>query len=206
MTLKKFFNGFILLILSVLLSSYRDVPFGKDEKNHFIEPVASKLSIGMLHHGGVIFHLDRSGKHGLVVSTENVGGAKAKYSWGCSGKVIAGADEVKIGKGMSNTQTIKSFCDDESFAAQACIDYTHAGYGDWYLPSLDELELLSNELGGDSEFSKLVNFNRGYYFSSSQLKNKKHKGNYAWSVNIQDNYALFSQKSSKHQVRAIRSF
>lgn len=204
MQLKKFFNIFILLTFSVLISSYHDYRSASGDSNP--EPKPPKLSIGMLHHGGVIFHLDKSGKHGLIVSTENVGGSKAKYSWGCPGKVIVGADEVKTGSGRANSETIKSFCEDSSFAAQACLDYTSGGYGDWYLPSLDELELLSNHLGGDSEFSDLVNFDRGYYFSSSQLKNKKHKGNYAWSVNIQDNYALFSLKSSKHQVRAIRSF
>ena len=34
-----------------------------------------KYTIGMKAFGGVIFYLDKTKKHGLVVSTENVGGS-----------------------------------------------------------------------------------------------------------------------------------
>jgi len=91
-------------------------------------------------------------------------------------------------------------------AAQACLDYNKDGFIDWYLPSLEELEKIADYLGEDSKFSEVVNFDNCYYISSSQLKNKKYKANYVWSVNVYENYLLSSFKSTKHKIRAIRAF
>jgi len=59
--------------------------------------LAQKLKIGDEVYGGVVFHLDKTKKHGLVVSTENVGD-RGKYVWGCYGNSIEGAGGIKIGR------------------------------------------------------------------------------------------------------------
>lgn len=167
--------------------------------------LGQKLKIGSEAHGGVIFYLDKTKKHGLVVSTENVGDWE-KYVWGCRGKSIEASEGVKIGTGRVNTDAIAGSCKGVLHAAQACLDYNKDGFTDWYLPSLEELEEIANYLGKNSKFSEVLNFDNCYYISSSQHKNKKFKVNYAWSVNVYENHSLLSFKSNGHKVRAIRAF
>ena len=164
------------------------------------------LSVGLEAFGGVIFHLDKSGKHGMVVSLENIGGDLMKYKWGCHGVTIEGANGIKLGLGRMNTLAISTNCDDKFNAAQVCLDYQKDEFKDWYLPSLEELEKIATNLGKESDFTKLVNFDICFYLSSSQLKNKKHKMNYAWAVNLYDNETSTSFKSNEHKIRAIRNF
>ena len=165
-----------------------------------------KLSVGMVAFGGVIFYLDKSGKHGMVVSLENIGGDLMKYKWGCHGVTIEGANGIKLGSGRINTLAISTTCDEEFNAAQVCLDYQIDEFKDWYLPSLVELEKIATNLGEESGFTKLANFDNCFYLSSSQLKNKKHKMNYAWAVNLYENETSTSFKSNKHKIRAIRNF
>jgi hypothetical protein len=40
------------------------------------------LSIGDYYQGGIIFYIDETGKHGLIVSTSDLGAAP----WGCPGR------------------------------------------------------------------------------------------------------------------------
>ena len=44
------------------------------------------------------------------------------------------------------------------------------------------------------------------HFLLPQLKNKKHKSNYAWSVNLIEGYPTPSYKSNKQKIRAVRAF
>lgn len=165
-----------------------------------------KYTIGMKAFGGVIFYLDKTKKHGLVVSTENVGGSWMTYPWGCYGLSIIDAEGVDIGSGRLNTNAIVNGCDEKETAAHACINYEHEGFSDWFLPSLEELELIAENLGYDDEFSELIQFDNANYLSSTQLKNKKHKINYAWSVNLIEGYTMSSYKSNKQKIRAVRAF
>ena len=205
MVLKRFLLA-IPILLVVLFSSFNFSSERCGITSGDTQPKVSKMSIGMEAHGGVVFHLDKSRTHGLVVATENVGYRSSKYQWGCAGTKVLGANGSKVGTGLSNTTSIAGSCKDQMNAAQACLDYKKDGYEDWYLPSLEELELISKHLGGGSEFSELVNFDRTNYFSSSQLKDEKYQSNYAWTFNLIEDYSTFSLKSSNHKVKAIRSF
>ena len=165
-----------------------------------------KYTIGMKAFVGVIFYLDKTKKHGLVVSTENVGGSWMTYPWGCYGLSIEDAEGVDVGAGRLNTNAIVNACNEEETAAYACINYVHKGFSDWFLPSLEELELIAENLGYDDEFFELIQFDNANYLSSTQLKNKKHKINYAWSVNLIEGYTISSYKSNKQKIRAVRAF
>ena len=164
------------------------------------------LTIGMKAFGGVIFYLDKTKKHGFVVSTENVGGSWMKYPWGCCGISIDNSEGIDIGAGRLNTNAIVNSCDQKNSAAHACINYEFEGFSDWFLPSLEELELIAENLAYDDEFSDVIQFDNSYYLSSTQLKNQKHKKNYAWSVNLIEGYTMSSYKSNKQKIRAIRAF
>ncbi len=164
------------------------------------------FTIGMKAFGGVIFYLDKTKKHGLVVSTENVGGSWMTYPWGCYGLSILDAEGIDVGTGRLNTNAIVSACDEEGTAAHACTNYQYEGFSDWFLPSLEELELIAENLGYDEEFLDVIQFDNANYLSSTQLKNKKHKINYAWSVNLIEGYPTPSYKSNKQKIRAVRAF
>ena len=188
--------------IAILLSSFKNTvisaySFSKSDVEY---------TIGMEAFGGVIFYLDKTKKHGLVVSTENVGGSWMTYPWGCFGLSIEDAEGIDIGSGRLNTNAILSSCDQKETAAAACFNYEHEGFSDWFLPSLEELELIAENLGYDDEFSEIIQFDNANYLSSTQLKNKKHKINYAWAVNLNEGYTMSSYKSNKQKVRAVRAF
>jgi hypothetical protein len=53
-----------------------------------------------------------------------------------------GATETALGSGNANTNTIVSLHPSGIYAAKICYDLVLDGYGDWYLPSYDELNKL----------------------------------------------------------------
>ena len=107
------------------------------------------LSIGDYYQGGIIFYIDETGKHGLIVSTSDLGAAP----WGCPGVLVDGT-EWELGSGSSNTKTILRNCNQEGTAANIVADLivrddasgnkngNGKKYADWYLPSIDELYTL----------------------------------------------------------------
>ena len=109
------------------------------------------LSIGDYYQGGIIFYIDETGNHGLIVSTSDLGEAP----WGCPGVLIDGT-QWELGTGATNTKTILRKCSQVGTAADIVADLvvmdTVSGnknnkgdgkkYQDWYLPSIDELYTL----------------------------------------------------------------
>ena len=104
---------------------------------------AGRLSIGSYHAGGIVFFIDGSGKHGLVISPLDIG---IGCAWGCQEESIPGTSD-RIGSGLLNTKLIIEHCKESGFAAQLCADFTANGFSDWFLPSVKELQLVSTNLG-----------------------------------------------------------
>ncbi|MBK7030294.1 MAG: hypothetical protein IPH45_14340 [Bacteroidales bacterium] len=93
------------------------------------------IAVGQPYQGGIIFYVDNTGKHGLIVqSTDTYQNAP----WGCEGTSIPGTSTA-MGTGQANTTKIVNGCSDAGIAARICNDLVHNGYSDWYLPSKDEL-------------------------------------------------------------------
>jgi hypothetical protein len=127
----------------------------------------------------------------------------------CSNKDISGAASTGIGSGFANTTAIMADCPDSSGnnsapAARAAACYQVTGtcgpgnYGQWFLPSRDELNLLDvSSVGGLSP-------NVGYW-SSSQFN-----ALYAWfqyvGVGGGDNWQILDSKVYTSHVRAVRAF
>ncbi len=89
--------------------------------------------------------------------------------------------------------------DGNAFAATVCNEYSvNVGgvtYGDWYLPSKHELNLLylqKNAVGG---------FANVYYWSSTELLI-----NYAWDQDFATGSQYYGTKNVSYNVRAIRAF
>ncbi|MFD3394456.1 hypothetical protein U0R10_07485 [Aquirufa sp. OSTEICH-129V] len=172
-------------------------------------------AVGELYGGGIIFYVYDGGKHGLIASASD---QSNDIKWGLDiGKEIR-AQANGIGAGIKNTTIIISSeisqrnfnksdgYDGENFAALICNEFVKSEtinslettYGDWYLPSKYELNLLylnRNIVG---------NFASDIYWSSTEYDDEE-----AWTINFNTRSGSAeskSDKSSKNRVRAIRNF
>jgi hypothetical protein len=154
----------------------------------------TNLFIGASHAGGIIFYLDSTGQHGLVCAPFDQPGV----SWGCIGTNIFNTSTA-IGSGASNTALILSGCAFRPIAASVCADLVLNGYSDWYLPSLDELQLMYNRL----RLQGLGGFDKHWYWSSSQFN---HNGAYFVYFSVAGYSGYYDKNYSDQGVRAVRTF
>jgi hypothetical protein len=84
-------------------------------------------------------------------------------------------------------------------AMDLAIITTSQGYDDWYLPSIEELELMYNTIGQGTDNAGGFGDNR--YWSSSEYDN-----NSAWNVYFFDGGTHYDGKSRPWLVRIIRAF
>ena len=159
------------------------------------------LAIGDSYQGGIIFWLDATGQHGLIATAVDQSTSMRWYA-GTYGTTRATGDGLFSGE--LNTSIIissqVSIGDDGSdYAAQICNDLqiTEGGvtYGDWYLPSKYELNLLyvqKTAVGG---------FASAYYWSSTEYGN-----GYAWGQAFDYGAQYDANKNYTSYVRAIQAF
>lgn len=166
-----------------------------------------KLKIGSNYSGGIVFYIDNTGKHGLVCADKDFG----ETLWGCCERIGAYKKEIGGDAGKSNTKLI---VDEASFniskglfstskkpittAARICFESNHNGYNDWYLPTLNELQLINDNLNRTNK----GNFKLAYYWSSNETS-----AELACGVDFNMGKAMDSlRKSMINCVRAIRAF
>jgi hypothetical protein len=155
--------------------------------------------IGESYGGGKVFYVYDNGKHGLIAATSDQS-SEIRWYGGSNTNTRARADGV--GAGLKNTALIianQGAFDGNAFAATVCNEYSvtvdGVKYGDWYLPSLNELYLLylqKSVVGG---------FANDYYWSSTEYTN-----NLAWSQDFSIGIQNFLIKYNTFYVRAIRAF
>jgi hypothetical protein len=156
--------------------------------------------VGESYGGGIVFYSYDNGQHGLIAATADYSSTIQWYNgtYRYTGNLGDG-----VGGGEMNTAIIVAMQigDNQAgnFAAQVCADYsvTVAGvtYGDWYLPSRFELNLLylqQNVVGG---------FTTGRYWTSTDFS-LFYTCYQAFSDGFQSNF----NKNSTYYVRAIRAF
>jgi len=157
--------------------------------------------VGEHYGGGIIFWLDATGQHGLIAATADHSTA---IQWDNGTDRDTGATGDGLYSGAMNTAMIiaTQIADDPGgyFAAKVCADYsvTDGGvtYGDWYLPSKYELNLLYLQKAAVGGFAS------AYYWSSTE-------GNiyYAWVQYFDDGYQhYYFSKYYTGRVRAVRAF
>lgn len=154
-----------------------------------------ELNIGDNYGGGIIFHLDGSNCHGLIISSIDNG--EKVFS---STVPLTRSNLDYIYSGSTNTERIVRIVGLGDYAAKTCSDYSISGFDDWHLPSLIELTLAYNNLKFDGRGTP--NFMALEYWSSTELDSGG-----AGTVNfdtgeVDDNVA----KNEEHLVRCIRSF
>jgi hypothetical protein len=155
----------------------------------FITVTPSTPYIGQNYAGGIVFYIDSTGLNGLVCAAADQG----VTVWGCQGTSIPTV--TALGTGATNTAAIVASCGDANIAAKICDNLVLNSYSDWFLPSKDELSLISTNLQAQG----LGSFGN-YYWSSSQSD-----ATYAWTLNNGSMVNYYS-KSNGFQVRAVRAF
>jgi hypothetical protein len=162
-------------------------------------------SLGSAYQGGIIFYIFVSGDpgyvagevHGLIAASADLVGS---VPWGCSTTDIPGTVSG-IGYGKANTTLITNGCATAGIAARLCADLTLNGYSDWYLPSIDELNILITNKDLIGGF-----FSSGSYWSSSQQLSGFKFAENAYYIYAGDNSVWPNLKANKFLVRPVRSF
>ena len=125
--------------------------------------------------------------------------------WGCDSTTNQISGTLKtVGSGETNTSLIVAGCNQpKNNAAKLCDNLVLGGQNDWFLPSIDELYLMYNNL----HLNNLGGFaTQTEYWSSSAT------GFDAWSATFPDlsvNYGLGSGtvwRGSQLRVRAVRAY
>ena len=172
--------------------------------------------------GGIVFHVATTpqtwGTYLEAAPTDYpVNGSRAEVEWGCQmPSTIARATE--IGSGKANTDMILAKCKTAGIAADVANKYSTntAGAGQWFLPSIDELnelcKIYSNTRVDNPGIVKLQNgcagstsptggFAAGLYWSSSESR-----ADYAWDqlFSVGDQAPNF--KINPYYVRPVRAF
>lgn len=168
-----------------------------------------KYKVGDFAQGGIVFWVDETGHHGLVCAKVDQG----FYAWnaGTFGTTQAKGDGIYSGK--ANTTTIITALiaigdNGNDYAARVCneLQITEGGinYGDWYLPSSEELNLMYQNkaiIDATAVANGGSNFANAYYWSSTE-SSSNNAFDQAFSTGSQGDFT----KNALSNVRAIRAF
>lgn len=159
------------------------------------------LSIGKVYQGGIIFYVDQTGAHGLIAAQTD---QSSGIQWWNGSYVNTGALDTAIGKGLLNTKKIIKAQGPGKYAATLSVNAVINGYKDWYLPSLDELKLMYNNIGpgAAAPLTNIGHFVNNYYWSSSQYQLFYALPIYFGSTPLSDYRDAYDSLA----VRAIRAF
>jgi len=112
-----------------------------------------------------------------------------------------GNTSTAIGSGQMNSEYIIDQFAHERSAAEVCLNYVYSStYSDWFLPSLDELTEMYNNL--HDQLTPLGGFGTVRYWSSSEQN-----AIWAWAVSFFNGTSVSNlSKNNSCYVRPIRAF
>ena len=164
--------------------------------NHFI---------GEEFGGGVIFHVRKDAQgveHGLIVDKVDLSSSQV---WSNLDTTLIGFSAQSAWDGLSNSNAIATQPGHTNSAAALCLNSTNGGQSDWYLPSIQELNLLWNNYQTIArsflQISGATQLSPEDYWSSSEADND-YTVNFAFSYGSSEGDSKISAK----YVRAVRSF
>ncbi|MCL2435235.1 MAG: DUF1566 domain-containing protein [Lentimicrobiaceae bacterium] len=157
-------------------------------------PEEEELKIGQSYQGGIIFYIDKTGKHGMVAAPND---QSVGIQW-YNGKYFTIGDTYQnFGSGKHNTDRIVEAQGGGNYAAKICKDLVLNGYNDWFLPNTNELVEAFARIGN------VGNFSNSKYWTSSEVWDKTaaivHFGA-GGAVNYSED------KANENRVRAVRNF
>ena len=161
--------------------------------------------IGEEFGGGVIFHLwkDNTGvEHGLIVDKTDLSTSQV---WSNIDATLIGPSAQSSWDGLSNSNAVVGQSGHTSSAAALCLNSTNGGQNDWYLPSVQELNMLWNNYytvaRSLTQISGATQLQPALYWSSTEYVNSV-----AWTFFFSNGSADYSNKVGTGYVRAVRAF
>jgi hypothetical protein len=179
-------------------SQLLSVPYALHAKTAESVTSTCGLSIGDTYQGGIIFYLDASGCHGLIAAP---GDQSTSAAWFNGSYMDTRAYGSGLFEGKYNTKMINWQQGGTTSAAAIC-----ANYGDlkWYLPSIEELNLMYENIGQGNALGlgNIGGFDNAYYWSSTE-----YDLNYAWEqFFFNGNQGSYIKNITYDSVRAVRAF
>jgi len=177
----------------------------------------SSMYIGELECIGLVFHLDESGEHGLMVSLDE--GWNENLSWGWdeneSTFSVLKTGATNEDDGAKNLQTLLEVKKGDLSRYSAFTWCTDKGEG-WYLPAINEVAMLRQAWNADREaFDSALtiaggvpirptepNWWENHLFMSSTEKDD----NYIWAWDFSSDKREDRLKSVPDRIRAVRRF
>jgi hypothetical protein len=179
-------------------SQLLSVPYALHAKTAESVTSTCGLSIGDTYQGGIIFYLDASGCHGLIAAP---GDQSTSAAWWNGSYMDTRAYGSGLFEGKYNTKMINLQQGGTTSAAAICANY---GDGKWYLPSIEELNLMYENIGQGNALGlgNIGGFVNAYYWSSTEGDS-----NLAWTQNFYNGYQdNIYNVSAYNSVRAVRAF
>lgn len=175
---------------------------GKIFKNE--KTIKCVLRLGDTFEGGNIFHLGKSGEHGLISSNEDFAansnnGELTEFQYGCYNKFL----EAKSEDGKLNTSKMaENSTNQNEIGYYFKTELTYNGYSDWYIPSEMELNLLRDNMQYVEGFIYDQNHSmNNYYWSSTEA--------YLYEARALNMFVMAGNQQDKLKylkVRLIRKF
>lgn len=157
-------------------------------------------TIGQSALGGKIFYVDDTGQHGLVAATADYNSGQ-EIKWITTNYINTNAVRSGIYGGQLNTQSINEVQGNGISAALAAAQYAGGNYGDWYLPSKQELQMLYNQRVAIGMSSA-----SGYWSSTEVPAETGFVSETAHYFDFDGGTPSTSSKNNNYKVRAIRKF
>ena len=148
--------------------------------------------IGESYGGGIVFYVCTGGQHGLIAAVVD---QSTGIQWDNGGYTLINALRDDVFAGLLNTERIIINQGVGSYAAQVCANFKGGVFGDWYLPSKYELNLLYEQkavVGG---------FTNAFYWSSTESLNDR-----AWCQDFDSGSQYNHYRYQTFPIRAIRAF
>lgn len=166
----------------------------------------SRHCVGELFGGGMVVSVweENGAQHGLIAALSDA----ATVVWSnVSTEIVGVAAQSKI-DGGANSEAILQQLGHTTSAAQACANYSHDGFSDWYLPALWEAEqwsrvvFLMQQQTGENLFNQ-------FFWTSTELPDPPAPGfiqTNAYGISIGNGEWSANPKNSPFRVRPFRQF
>lgn len=150
--------------------------------------------------GGMVFYVDSTGENGLMAAAHDYAG---ELSWMENSSNLTNAESFV--DGSANTTSVVQQAGASAPAAYYCDTLTIHGKNDWYLPAIDELNLLNdaryqfNRAAGEDEDPVSQGLTSDRYWSSTESGDTE-----SWLFDL--GKIAEENKSESANVRAVRKF
>ena len=152
---------------------------------------------GLFYEGGYIFYIDESTGSGMVSHSITDSGPTHWNDFSNPAPDLGLGSE--IGTGEANTNAIVGAIGEDTYAARYAYDAEINGFNDWFLPSIDELTAVYENL----HLAGLGDANGG----SSYWSSTDEEVQYAWVIYFANGNTYTPNKTHEHHnVLPVRSF